>query len=180
MKFDALTYSAGSFEDCAVGSQETLSSSPQGADSSACATESLAEFLLRLVAYFQGYLSVLPRCAHDDDAHASEVISVIDSDLDESDGPLVAVRMNRALLRRKRWLIRRGHWQKPGTYRVATAADTAQCNLSPGQMIEYCIRVYRMSRVRAYGLGRGQRIEITGGVGSLGLAAICNAILMPD
>jgi len=90
MKFDTLTYSAGSFEDCAVGSQETLSSSPLGADRSACATESLAEFLLRLVAYFQGYLSALPRCAHDDDAHASEVISVIDSDLDESDGPLVA------------------------------------------------------------------------------------------
>jgi len=74
-----------------VGSQEILSSSPLGAYSSACATESIAEFLLRLVAYFQGYLSTLPTCAHDDDAHAPEVISVIDSDLDESDGPLVGV-----------------------------------------------------------------------------------------
>lgn len=142
----------------------------------------LAVFLLRLMAYFQGCLASLPRAP-------KHSITIIDSSLDNSSEPLIQVRMNRHLSRRLRWLIRRGRVERSGKMRLATAADEARCNLTPGQFNEYCIRVHGMSRIRIYGMGLGRRAlrllaftqaALQGCVLSLRKAAVCSAPLCPD
>jgi len=82
-------------------------------------------------------------------------VSLVDTSVDETSEPLHAVRMNRHLSQRLRWLIRRGRVARSGEMRIATANDEARCNLSAGQYNEYCIRVYRWSRTRVYHLGLG-------------------------
>jgi len=174
VKFETLTYaplpldfSGGS----AAGPQEAPIPSPQGGFSPALMTDNIACFLLRLAAYFQGYLSSLPsmkRLARPEPIH----LTVIDSAIESGSEPLIAVRMNRAFSRRMRWLIKRGRVQRSGKIRVASADDKARCNLSPGQFIEYGIRVYGLSRVRSYGLGLGRR--------ALLIIAICAATLQGD
>jgi len=109
-----------------------------------------------------------------------ESVTVMDPALEGSSEPLVKVRMNRALTRRMRWLMKRGRVQRSGGLRVCSAAAEARCNLSPTQFIEYNIRVNGLSRVLAYGLNRGGRIPNRGGVLSLGVAGICAAPLSPD
>jgi len=64
--------------------------------------------------------------------------------------------------------------------RVCSSAAEARCNLNAGQMREYNIRVNGLSRTVAYGLNRAGRIVNKGGVSSLGIAALCAAILTPD
>ena len=73
--------------------------------------------------------------------------------------------------------------------RVATAEDKARCNLTPGQFIEYCIRVHGWSRVRSYGLGLGRlalrllaisAAFLQGDVLYLNKSATCAAPLSPD
>ena len=142
----------------------------------------LAVFLLRLMAYFQGCLASLPRAP-------KHSITIIDSSLDNSSEPLIKVRMNRHLSRRLRWLIRRGRVERSGELRVATAEDEARCNLTPGQFLEYSIRVHRMSRIRLYGLGMGRlalrlcaifMASLQGDKVSLSRVGLCSAPLTPD
>jgi len=159
--------------------------SPQGEACPARLSDGIAAFLLRLAAYFQGCLASLPRLEH----IGQEPLTVIDTALDDSAEPLIAVRMNRALSRRMRWLIRRGLAERSGEMRAATADNMARCNLTPGQFIEYGIRVYRRSRPRVYGLGLGRRAlrllailcaKLQGTAGCLHKAAMCLAPLSPD
>ncbi len=147
-----------------------------------CAPTGIAAFLLRVMAYFQGCLASLPRATQ----HS---ITVIDSTMDESSEPLMRVRMNRHLSRRLRWLIRRGRMGQSGELRLATANDIARLSLNPGQFMEYCIRVHRMSRVRLYGLGFGRRAlrlsaftmaALQGLTQAMSMAGICAAPLSPD
>jgi len=151
-------------------------------------TESIAQFLLRLAAYFQGYLSSLPVAVRAIEPEQT-CLTVIDSAVEGGSEPLIAVRMNRALSRRMRWLIKRGRVERSGKMRLASADDKARCNLTPGQFIEYGIRVHGLSRVRSYGLGLGRRalrmIAISAaflqGDGlSLNKPALCAAPLSPD
>jgi hypothetical protein len=135
MTFNTVSYAAPSFD---------FALEPEAAEA-ARYSHSLTAFLLRLAAYFQSCLASLPRAPQ-----AS--ITVIDTSMDDSSEPLIKVRMNRHLSRRLRWLIRRGRVERSGELRVATAEDEARCNLTPGQFLEYGIRVHRMSRIRVYGI----------------------------
>ena len=150
-------------------------------DPSSGLTYGLAAFLLRVAAYFQGCLASLPRRASaSQNTTVPESVTVMDPALEGSSEPLIKVRMNRALSRRMRWLIKRGRVQRSGRVRGCSAAVEALCNLTPGQMVEYNIRVNGVARVLAYALNRGGRIANKGGVLSLGTALLCNAILTPD
>ena len=174
MEYQTVTYAA-----------QTVSYAPvcfeDESDSSSSLTDGLAAFLLRVAAFFQGCLASLPRMnSIKDHPNASESVTVMDAALEGTSEPLIKVRMNRALSRRMRWLIKRGRVQRSGRLRICDAAADARCNLTPGQMSEYCIRVDGLSRTVAYGLNRGGRVVNKGGVLSLGLALLCGAILTPD
>ena len=181
MEFQTVTYAAQPV-DYSIGEEPS--------DSSSHLTDGLAAFLLRVAAYFQGCLASLPRVTSTPQPPASALedapenvpksLTVIDPALDGTSEPLIKVRMNRALSRRMRWLMKRGRVQRSGRLRVYNSDTETRCNLTPGQMSEYCIRVYRESRSVAYGLNRGGHIANKGGVLSLGVAGICAAILMPD
>jgi len=161
---------------------------------SAKMADSLAAFLLRVATYFQGYLASLPRPSFAQGYHASHEsldrsMTVIDAALDSAHEPLIRVRMNRALSRRMRWLIRRGRVQRSGRLRVYNPEAEQRCNLSPGQFIDYSIRVCGHSRVRAYGMGLARRAlrlrgfllaTLQGDILSLHKAALCAAPLSPD
>ena len=135
--FETATYAAPSIDF----SMEPEATYPNG----------LAAFILRIAAYFQGCLASLPSPKNICVNRTQESLTVIDSALDASSEPLIKVRMNRHLSRCLRWLIRRGRVERSGELRVATAEDEARCNLTPGQFLEYSIRVHRMSRIRLYG-----------------------------
>lgn len=168
------------------------------AESSPNLTDGLAAFLLRVAAYCQGCLASLPRMqsfceplaispgGFQEDAQGNvqaavkQSLTVMDAALDGTSGPLVKVTMNRAFSRRLRWLIKRGRVQRSGRLRVCDAATEARCNLTPGQMSEYYIRVYRQNRTVIYGLNRGGRIQNKGGVMSLGVAGESGVLLCPD
>ena len=164
-------------------------------------SKGLAAFLLRLMAYFHGTLRALPRweglrgyeALHSTEGSAAPNMVVIDSAAENSMGPnsepLMKVRMNRALSRRLRWMMKRGRLGGSGEMRLASATEQARCQLSAGQFIEYCIRVHGQSRIRAYGLGLGRRAlrdmaihcaALQGDGLSLCRAAKCNALLAPD
>jgi len=161
MMFQTVTYAAQPL-DFAIGEEVpdlapnlTSYSAPIPARETQGLTDSLAAFLLRLAAYFQGYLTSLPRVSPALGHQAAQgSLTVIDTALDGTHEPLIKVRMNRALSRRMRWLIRRGRVERSGRMRVCNLDDQARCTLSPGQFIEYGIRVYGHSRVRVYGLGQ--------------------------
>ena len=178
MTFETATYAAPSFDFALTLEAQDA----QGALERAGFTYSLAAFLLRLAAYFQGCLSSLPRASHNS-------ITLIDHAMDKSPEPLIKVRMNRHLSRRLRWLIKRGRVETSGNMRMAVAADEARCNLTPGQFMEYCFRVHRQSRVRLYGLGLGRRAlrlcaifsaALQGEGAALRRAGLCAAPLAPD
>jgi len=174
VEFPAVTYAAASVSYAPFCFEEE-------SDSSSGLTHGLAAFLLRVAAYFQGCLASLPRVMSiPQHPTPQETLTVMDPALEGSSEPLIKVRMNRALSRRMRWLIKRGRVQRSGRLRICSAAAEARCNLSPGQMSEYCIRVNGLSRVLAYALNRGGRIVNRGGVLSLGMAGVCAAILTPD
>jgi len=127
-------------------------------------------------------LTLRPLCPH-------EPLSVIDTSLDATSEPLIEVRLNHHLSRRLRWLIRRGRVSRSGEVRLATTEDTALCNLTPGQFMEYSIRVHRMSRIRIYGMGLGRRTlrlraifwaALQGDALSMRKAGNCAALLSPD
>lgn len=195
MEFPAVTYGAGPV-DFSIGAAHPDSLPNSLPNSAPHIGDGLAAFLLRVAAYFQGCLASFPRAhssyeepsyeesSYEQSAHQLPApqpsLTVIDTALDGSDEPLIKVRMNRALSRRMRWLVRRGRVKGSGRLRVYNPEAESRCNLTPGQMIEYCIRVYRESRAAAYGLNRGGRIVNRGCVLSLGLALLCNAILTPD
>lgn len=95
-------------------------------------SDGLAAFLLRVAAYFQGYLAAFPSLpqmplsgAHRDVAiegyNIEESLTLMDDSAAESSGPLTRVRMNRALRRRMRWLVRRGRMKRSGQCHVASA-----------------------------------------------------------
>lgn len=188
MKFETLTYAAGSTDFSvghALGSQEALLSSPQGVLSPARLSVGIAAFLLRVAAYFQGCLASLPRAEH----ITEQSLTVINTSLDDTSGPLQKVRMNRALSRRMRWLIKRGRVERSGKMRLATAKDMTRCILTPGQFLEHSIRVHGFSRIRVYGLGQGRRAlrliaiyaaALQGDGLYLCKGAICLAPLTPD
>ena len=174
MEFRAVTYAAPSVSYAPVCFEDE-------SDSSSSFTDGLAAFLLRVAAYFQGCLASLPRVTSTPQHPTpQETLTVMDPALEGSSEPLIKVRMNRALSRRLRWLIKRGRVPRSGRLQVCSAAAEARCNLTPGQMSEYCIRVYRESRTVAYALNRGGCIVNRGGVLSLGVAGVCTAILTPD
>jgi len=167
----------------ASGSAEARPTSLRREFSAARFSVAMGAFLIRLAAYFQGYLPRLPRMTTQDS------LTVIDTAMAEGSGPLQVVTMNRALSRRMRWLIKRGRVERSGKMRLATGPDLERCNLTPGQFNEYIIRVDGVSRIRLYKLGlsrHGRRlISITcaglqGNALCLGKAALCLAPLMPD
>ncbi len=154
----------------------------------------LTAFLLRVAAYFQGYLSSFPclpktpLCRPQGYA-VDESLTLVDATLAETSGPLVRVRMNRALRRRMRWLVRRGRMTCSGRHSVADPQIDARCNLTPGQMAEYCIRHHGVSRVAAYGLGLSRHLlrlcglflaDMQGDKICLRKALTCAAPLSPD
>ena len=174
MEFPAVTYAASSVSYAPFTFEAE-------SDSSSSLTDGLAAFLLWVAAYFQGCLASLPRMVSAPQyPTVPESVTVMDAALEGSSEPLIKVRMNRALSRRMRWLIKRGRVQRSGRLRICSAAAEARCNLTPSQFIEYNIRVNGLSRVLAYGLNHGGRIQNKGSVLSLGLALLCNALLTPD
>jgi len=180
VKYQTVTYAAASVSYAPFTFEEE-------SDSSSGLTHGLAAFLLRVAAYFQGCLASLPRAmsSYEQRAKSQEIpqesVTVMDPALEGSSEPLVKVRMNRALRRRLRWLIKRGRVQQcAGGLRVCSAAAEARCNLNAGQMREYNIRVNGISRTVAYALNRAGRNPNRGGILSLGMAALCAAILTPD
>ena len=174
MEFPAVTYAAPSVSYAPL-CFEAESDSPSGL------THGLAAFLLRVAAYFQGCLASLPRrVSASQNTTVPESVTVMDAALEGSSEPLIKVRMNRALRRRMRWLIKRGRVQRSGRLRVCSVAAEARCNLTPGQMREYNIRVNGVARVLAYALNRGGHLPNKGRVLSLGTSLLCNAILTPD
>jgi hypothetical protein len=160
----------------------------------------LAAFLIRVAAYFQGYLSAFPSLpqmplhgAHGgiplEGYNAEGPLTLMDGSVAETSGPLTRVRMNRALRRRMRWLVRRGRIKGSGQHRIASPQIEARCTLSPGQMNEYCIRRYRLSRVVTYGLGMSCRLlrlrallstDMQGNAMCLRQVMSCAAPLSPD
>ena len=174
MEFPAVTYTASSVSYAPFTFEDE-------SDSSSGLSHGLAAFLLRVAAYFQGCLASLPRVRSvQQNLTVPESVTVMDAALEGGSEPLIKVRMNRALRRRMRWLIKRGRVQRSGRLRLCSAAAEARCNLSPGQMREYNIRVNGVARVLAYALNRGGRNPNRGGVLSLGVAGICAALLFPD
>lgn len=173
--FETATYAAPSFDF----SIERDAVAPAGL------TNNIAAFLLRVAAYFQGCLASLPRA----NTMPQESLTVIDTALDGTSEPLQVVRMNRHLSRRLRWLIRRGRVKRSGELRLATADDAARCHLTPGQFMEYSIRVHRMSRIRIYAMGWGRlalqlrsilSALLQGGALCLGRVGLGSAPLSPD
>ena len=194
MEFPAVTYAAQSVSYapfCFEDESDSLSDAPT-------LPNGLAAFLLRVAAYFQGYLASFPRMASSDEQSAMsqevgkediqedipesmpESVTMIDAALDGTSGPLTRIRMNRAFSRRMRWMIKRGRIKRTGRVRVCDAATEARFNLTPGQMAEYSIRVHKRSRTVTYGLNRGGHVQNKGTVLSFGIALLCNAILTPD
>lgn len=177
MDFPAVTYTAPSVSYapvCFGEESDSFSNAPT-------LTHGLAAFLLRVAAYFQGCLASLPRLSASYERSAiQQSVTVMDEALAGTSGPLIKVRMNRALRRRMRWLIKRGRVQRSGRLRVCSASAEARCNLTPGQMTEYNIRVNGVARVLAYALNRGGRIQNKGNVLSLGVGAFCAVPLSPD
>ena len=174
MEFPAVTYAASSVSYAPFCFEDE-------SDSSSGLSHGLAAFLLRVAAYFQGCLASLPRrVSASQNTTVPQSVTVMDPALEGSSEPLIKVRMNRALRRRMRWLIKRGRVQRSGRLQVCSAAAEARCNLTPGQMREYNIRVNGVARVLAYALNRGGRLPNKGRVLSLGTALLCNAILTPD
>jgi len=174
VEFPAVTYAAQtvSYAPVSIGAES---------DSSSHLTDGLAAFLLRVAAYFQGCLASFPRLNSSYERPVTpQSVTVMDEALAGTSGPLIKVRMNRALSRRMRWLIKRGRVQRSGRMRVCDAATEARCNLTPWQFTEYNIRVNGRSRVLAYALNRGGRIQNKGCVSSLGMAGLCAAPLSPD
>lgn len=178
------TYAAASVTYAAELGDVSLGAEPSDAvstDSGPHLTDSLAAFLLRVAAYFQGCLARFPRaCSSFEGPQLPESLTFIDTALDGTSEPLVRVRMNRALSRRLRWMIRRGRVQRSGRLRVYNAQTEGRCHLTPGQMSEYCIRVYGLNRAAVYGLSRAWRRVTRGGVSDLGVAGLCAALLSPD
>jgi len=188
VKFETLTYAAGPTDfsvGLASGSQEARQTSSEGGLWPArLSVEGLAAFLLRVAAYFQGCLASLPRI----EQNAKETLTLIDTSLDNTSGPLIKVRMNRTLSRRMRWLIKRGRAERSGEMRVYSPEE-GRCNLTPGQFLEYGIRVHGMSRVRVYRLRLGRRalrifavisFALQGDRMCLGRMAFCSAPISPD
>ena len=174
MEFPAVTYAAPSVSYAPFSFEDE-------SDSSSGLTHGLAAFLFRVAAYFQGCLASLPRrVSASQNTPVPQSVTVMDPALEGGSEPLIKVRMNRALRRRMRWLIKRGRVQRSGRLRVCSAAAEARCNLTPGQIREYNIRVNGVARVLAYALNRGGRIANKGSVLSLGAAGICAALLFPD
>ena len=95
----------------------------------------------------------------------------------EADSPLRAVRVNRAMARRLARIAR----LRPEAFNNKTdnLPDWVRA-LPAGQYLDYMIRVHKWNRVRVFGLSTRGRRANKGGVLSLGLAARCNAILMPE
>ena len=174
MEFPAVTYAARSVSYAPLCFEDE-------SDSSSNLTGGLTAFLLRVAAYFQGCLASLPRrVSASQNTTVPQSVTVMDPALEGSSEPLIKVRMNRALRRRMRWLIKRGRVQRSGRLRVCSVAAEARCNLTPGQMREYNIRVNGVARVLAYALNRGGHLPNKGRVLSLGTSLLCNAILTPD
>ena len=174
MDYPAVTYAAPSVSYAPFSFEDE-------SDSSSGLTDGLAAFLLRVAAYFHGCLASLPRrVSVSQHTTVPQSVTVMDAALEGTSEPLIKVRMNRALSRRMRWLIKRGRVQRSGRLQVCSAAAEARCNLTPGQMREYNIRVNGVPRVLAYALNRGGRIANKGSVLSLGVTGICAALLFPD
>ena len=174
MDYPAVTYAAPSVSYAPLCFEDE-------SDSSSGLSHGLAAFLLRVAAYFQGCLASLPRrVSASQNTTVPQSVTVMDAALEGGSEPLIKVRMNRALRRRMRWLIKRGRVQRSGRLRLCSAAAEARYNLTPGQMREYNIRVNGVARVLAYALNRCGRIANKGSVLSLGVALLCNAILTPD
>jgi len=197
MKFETLTYLAMSTDYSVTASAPSIlgRSDYDGGAVSSYLPKGMAEFLFRLMAYFHGRLSSLPRRDYvkdypsRSDYAAEDSLTVIDTVLDDSSEPLQKVRMNRHLSRRLRWLIKRGRAATSGKMRVATAEDEARCRLTPGQFNEYSIRVHGQSRIKVYGFGFSRRAlrkiaicwaGLQGDGASLRRAMMCNALLSPD
>ena len=102
--------------------------------------------------------------------------------------PLCALRVNRSLARRLRRLARRGRGEdRFNLLRFQQNSDIS--HLSPGQYLEWMIRVYRWGRTRLYGLNMARRElrhravrdgRLQGAVSAFGKAGLCAAPLSPD
>ena len=181
MKFETLTYAAAPPDNSgggAWGPEEALISSPKGADSPARLPDNIAAFLLGVAVYFQGYLSGFPILKSLGQAEQTR-ITVIDSTAAETREPLQRVVMNRALSRRLRWLMRRGRANRSGEIRLATEDEQSRCDLSPGQFMEYCIRVHRWNRICSYGLGLPRRALRLNAISTRALQGALAAFLKP-
>jgi len=193
VKFETLTYSAIPTDYSVIASApSTLGrSDDDGGAASSYLPKGMADFLLRLMAYFQGTLSSLPGWDYigERDYPVEGRLTVIDTALEGGSELLQKVRMNRHLSRRLRWLIKRGRVATSGKMRVATAEDDARCHLTPGQFNEYSIRVDGQSRIKVYGFGLSRKVlrkiaicwaGLQGDGASLRRAMMCKALLSPD
>ena len=102
--------------------------------------------------------------------------------------PACALRVNRSLARRLRRLARRCRGEdRFNLLRFQQNSDIS--HLSPGQYLEWMIRVYRWGRTRLYGLNMASRElrhravrdgRLQGAVSAFGKAGLCAAPLSPD
>ena len=93
------------------------------------------------------------------------------------DAPRQAVRVNRAMARR---LARIARLRPEAFSNWSNSPPDWVLSLPAGQYLNYMIRVYKWNRVRVFGLSTRGRRQNKGSVLSFGIAAYCNAILMPE
>lgn len=193
MKFEALTYSAACFERGAsapsiLGRSSCASAaafSPALNISETGSSGPLSAVMLRFWLWVQMQFGALhPRPARKVCSTPSHIFHLPTS---EPGAPQKSVRVNRAMMRRLRRLMRlRGASYFEGP---SVSAECARLGLTLRQYRDYMIRCRGYSRVRIYGLGLGRRAMmlrsifcglLQGDAASLRRSAICGARLSPD
>lgn len=193
MKFEALTYSAACFERGAsvpsiLGRSSCVSAagfSPATNISETPSSGSLSAAMLRFWLWVQMQFGALrPRPAREVCSTPSHIFHLPTS---EPGAPQKSVRVNRAMMRRLRRLMRlRGASYFDGP---SVGAECARLGLTLRQYREYMIRCRGYSRVRIFGLGLGRRAMVLrsifygllqGDAASLQRPAMCGPRLSPD
>lgn len=187
VKFEALTYSAASFEGGASAPVilGRSSGSPAALSPASNSSKPLSAAMVRFWFWMQMRFSALR------DKAAREVCSmpshIVHMPSTNPDAPRKAVRVNRAIMRRLRRLLRlreASYFDGP-----SVSDECARLSLTLRQYREYLIRCQGYSRVQMHGLGWGRHARmlrailcglLQGDAASLMRADICAARLSPD
>ena len=185
VKFETLTFSAACFER-GVSAPSILGRASAAALSAPPKTSApISVAILRFWLWMQMQFGALrPRPARKVYSTPSHIFHLPTS---EPGAPQKSVRVNRAMMRRLKRLIRlRGASYFEGP---SVGAECARLGLTLRQYRDYMIRCRGYSRVRIFGLGLGRRALLLrsifcgllqGDAASLGRPAVCGARLRPD